>query len=397
MQENGEPHLDFLNTEVAFDHKSDRDLRRTYWLFKLMNKPSLVAVGNVLGTMAAKFPFHIFDPLIKETIFRQFCGGTSLLECQKVVDRLYSQQALTILDYGVEAKDREEDFEHSLQESLKAIEFAASNPNVPGISTKLTGYVPFSVLEKANAGEQLSSFDAIALERLEERFVELCDKAKEFGVALFVDAEESWIQKPIDDLVDKYLPIYNTEKPIIYNTFQMYRKGRLDYLKNSLETARSNNFILGAKIVRGAYMEKERDRAKEKDYEDPIMPDKNATDQQFNDSLRFSIQFPDHISICNSSHNQASNMLQVELMDQNGIPKDHPHMNFCQLYGMSDNLTFNLANAGYCVAKYLPYGPVKEVLPYLVRRAKENTSLTGDMSRELQLLHKEMVRRGLSS
>ncbi|MBK8956163.1 MAG: proline dehydrogenase family protein [Saprospiraceae bacterium] len=360
-----------------------------------MNKPKVVSVGNFLGNLAAKFPFHLFDPLIRETIFYQFCGGTSLLECQKVVDKLHFKNALTILDFGVEAKETEDDFNKTLEENLRAIEFAASNPNVPGISTKLTGYIPFSVLEKLHSGDPLNAHDQIAWERLEERFVELCNKALEHGVSLFIDAEESWIQNPIDQLVDKYMVLYNKEKPIIYNTFQMYRKGKLDYLKASFEDARSKNYILGAKIVRGAYMEKERHRAKELGYEDPIMPNKEQTDIQYDDSIRFCIDHHEQISLCNSSHNKKSTLLQTELMTQRNIAKDHPFLNFCQLLGMSDNLTFNLASQGYCVAKYVPYGPVKEIIPYLTRRAKENTSITGDMSRELGLLHTEMLRRGL--
>lgn len=395
MEEPEEPRLDFNNTELAFSHKSDRELRKTYWLFKFMNKPNLVSLGNFLGNFAARFPLHLFDPLIKETIFYQFCGGTTLLECQKVVDRLNAKNALTILDFGVEAKENEEDFDRTLSENLKAIEFAASNPNVPGISTKLTGYVPFAVLEKIHAGDALSNHDEIAWERLEERFLSLCEKANELGVALFIDAEESWIQDPIDRLVDKYMAIYNRERPIIYNTFQLYRKGKLNYLQSSYEEARSKGFILGAKLVRGAYIEKERNRAKELAYDDPIMPDKSATDRQYDDAVRFCLEHHDQISICNSSHNIASTALQAELMDQMNIPRDHPHLNFCQLLGMSDNLTFNLSERGYCVAKYVPYGPVKEIIPYLTRRAKENTSITGDMSRELGLLHKEMIRRGL--
>ncbi len=390
-----EPRLDFYNTEIAFSHKSDRELRRTYWLFKFMNKPNLVSLGNLLGNFAAKFPFHVFDPLIKKTIFYQFCGGTSLLECQKVVDRLNSKHALTILDFGAEAKESEEEFDKTLAENLRALEFAASNPNVPGISTKLTGYVPFSVLEKMHAGDTLTAHDEIAWQRLEERFVTLCYKAYEMGVALFIDAEESWIQDPIDRLVDKHMAEFNREKPILYNTYQLYRKGKLDYLKSSYEIAQSKGYILGAKIVRGAYIEKERIRANEKNYEDPIQPNKESTDRQYDDAVRFCVEHHEGISLCNSSHNMASTALQARLMSSHNIPKDHPHLNFCQLLGMSDNLTFNLSENGYCVAKYVPYGPVKEIIPYLTRRAKENTSITGDMSRELELLHTEMKRRGL--
>ncbi|MBV6472914.1 MAG: hypothetical protein JPMHGGIA_01184 [Saprospiraceae bacterium] len=395
MEETDGQTLDFSNTELAFSHKSDRELKKTYWLFRFMNQPAMVRIGNVLGNFAARFPLRLFDPLIKETIFYQFCGGTSLLECQHVVDRLYTKRALTILDFGVEAKDTEDDFNRTLEESLRALEFAASNPNVPGISTKLTGYVPTVVLEKLHAGEVLSAHEQIAWERFEERFVSLCNKAQELGVSLFVDAEESWIQDPIDRLVDKYMPFYNKEKPIVYNTYQLYRKGRLEYLKNGYEKAEAEQFILGAKLVRGAYMEKERQRAKEKGYEDPILPNKEATDRQYDDCVRFCVEHCDRVSLVNSTHNSASTKLQTELMAARNLPNDHPHLNFSQLLGMSDNLTFNLAHHGYCVAKYVPYGPVREVMPYLTRRATENTSITGDMSRELKLLHTEMVRRGL--
>lgn len=395
MEETEAPLLDFGNTEIAFSHKSDRELKKTYRVFRFMNNPKLVSIGSFLGKMAANFPFHLMDPIIRETVFNQFCGGNSLFECQKVIDRLYHKNTMTILDYGVEARNKDEDFQKTLDENLRALEFAYSNPNVPVISTKLTGYVPFSVLQKKQTGEVLSIYDTIALERLEERFVILCEKALELGVSVFIDAEESWIQEPIDQLVDKYMPVYNKNKAILYNTYQMYRKGRLEYLKNGLEQARAGNFIFAAKVVRGAYMEKERQRAKEKNYEDPILQNKEATDSQYNDAIRFCVQFPEQMSLCNSSHNWNSNLLQTQLMKQLNIPNDHPNMNFCQLLGMSDNLTFNLASQGYYVAKYVPYGPVKDVVPYLIRRAQENSSITGDMSRELKFLDEEMRRRGL--
>lgn len=395
MEEKDEPLLDFGNTEIAFSHKSDRDLKRTYLLFKFMNNPRLVSLGTFLGRLAAKVPFHLFDPIIRETIFKQFCGGRNLFECQKVIDKLYHKNTMSILDYGVESRETDEDFQKTLDENLRALEFAYSNPDVPVISTKLTGYVPLSVLEKKQSGATLNTYENLAIERFEERFVILCKKAAELGVSIFIDAEESWIQDPIDELVNKYMPVYNKEKAILYNTYQMYRKGSLDYLKSNFDKARSENYILGAKVVRGAYMEKERNRAKEKNYEDPIMPDKKATDDQYDDAIRFCIEFPDQISLCNSSHNWKSNLLQTELMKARNIPKDHPNMNFCQLLGMSDNLTFNLAAHGYIVAKYVPYGPIKDVVPYLIRRAEENTSITGDMSRELKLLDNEMKRRGL--
>ncbi|MEP7195580.1 MAG: proline dehydrogenase family protein [Saprospiraceae bacterium] len=397
MSDPGDPKVDFYNTEIAFSAKSDRDLKKSYRLFKLMNNPRLVAIGSFFGNLAAKMPLGLADPIIEATIFYHFCGGVSLLDCQRNIDHLNKYNTLTILDYGVEAKNKDEDFQKTLDENLKAVEFAYSNPNVPVISTKLTGYIPMQVLEKIQAKEKLTSQEEIQWHRMKERFKKLCEKAHEFGVSIFVDAEESWIQDPLDELVDESMAIYNKEKPIVYNTFQMYRHDRLEYLKASYEKAKSNNYILGAKVVRGAYMEKERKRAAEKGYDSPIQKDKVATDSDYNSALRFLLQFPDSISIVNASHNWESNALQIDLMKEKNIPIDHPNVNFCQLLGMSDNITFNLANLGFNVAKYVPYGPVKDVIPYLIRRAQENSSLTGDMSRELSLLNKEMQRRGLIS
>ncbi len=395
MPEPSEPKVNFLNTEIAFSSQTDRQLKKSYRLFQLMNNPKLVKIGSVLGTIAAKLPFGLADPIIEATIFYHFCGGTSLLDCQKIIDHLNKYKTLTILDYGVEAKDRDEDFEKTLQENLKAVEFAYSNPNVPVISTKLTGYISFDVLAKIHNKESLTSQEELQFKRLKERFIKLCEKAYEFGVSIFVDAEESWIQDPMDELVDECMARFNKEKPIIYNTFQMYRHDRLEFLKKSFEKAKVGNYILGAKIVRGAYMEKERKRAEELLYQSPIQFNKEATDKDFNEAIEFVLQYPDQISMVNASHNWISNELQVDIIKRKNIAIDHPHINFCQLLGMSDNLTFNLAVKGYNVAKYVPYGPVKDVLPYLIRRAQENSSVAGDMSRELKLLTQEMIRRGL--
>ncbi len=395
MSDPEDPYLDFKNTEIAFSYKSNKELKKTWWLFKMMNNPNLVQIGTFFGNICAKLPFGLGDPFIKWTIFEQFCGGTNLFECEKVIEKLSFRDTLTILDYGVEAKETDEDFEKTLSENLKAIEFAYAHAHVPVISTKITGYVPMMVLEKLQTGEALSEFEKVQAKRLHERIDTLCKKANELGVSVFIDAEESWIQKPIDELVLGLMAIYNRDKPIIYHTFQFYRKGQLTFLQECYEKAKSSNFILGAKLVRGAYMEKERKRSMEKGYLDPIQVNKATTDQDYNEAVKFCVSHHERISVCNSSHNWESNLLQTQLMKEAGIPKDHPHLNFCQLYGMSDNLTFNLAAAGYNAAKYLPYGPTKDVVPYLTRRAQENTSVTGDMGRELKLLNEEMKRRGL--
>lgn len=397
MADPGDPRIDFQNTEIAFSYKTDRQLRQAYHLFRFMNHPTLVRIGTTLGRVAARIPLGLADPIIEATIFRQFCGGTSLLNCQRIIDNLNKHKTLTILDYGVEAKENDEDFQKTLDENLKAIEFAYSNPNVPVISTKLTGYVPMIVLEKLQSGVSLNAQEQMQWQRLRDRFRKLCEKAHEFGVSIFVDAEESWIQDPLDQLVNEYMALFNREKPIIYNTFQMYRNDRLSFLQQSYEMARQGNYIFGAKLVRGAYMEKERQRAADKGYPSPIHVNKESTDKDYDEAVRFTLDHIEDISMVNASHNWESNALQVELVERKGISKDHPFVNFCQLLGMSDNLTFNLAHRGYHVAKYVPYGPVREVIPYLIRRAEENSSVTGDMGRELKLLHQEMKRRGLIS
>ncbi|MEO6191092.1 MAG: proline dehydrogenase family protein, partial [Saprospiraceae bacterium] len=311
MTEPGDPKIDFNNTEIAFSYKTDRELKYAYRLFTFMNNATLVKIGSALGRVAINLPFGIADPFIEATIFHQFCGGTSLLKCQKIIDNLHKFKTLTILDYGVEAKTKDEDFQNTLKENLKAIEFAYSNPNVPVISTKLTGYIPIHVLEKIQAKETLTTQESIQWQRLKDRFRKLCEKAHEFGVSIFVDAEESWIQDPLDELVHEYMAIFNKEKPIIYNTFQMYRQDRLQFLKESFEKAKEKNYILGAKIVRGAYMEKERKRAIENSYPSPIQLDRESTDADFDSAIDFVLKYSDQISMVNASHNWKSNHLQV--------------------------------------------------------------------------------------
>lgn len=389
------PIVDFTNTEVAFSHLSDRELKQTSWLFSLMNRPWLVKYGSALGLWAVEHNMPFAETIVRGTIFDQFCGGTTLLNCQKTIDRLASLNTLTILDYGAEAKETELDFNHTMNENIRAIDFATGNKNIPVLSTKITGIARFGLLEKIQAEQALTREDIGEYRNVLKRLDAVCYHAANKGVSVFIDAEESWIQDTIDHLVWLMMKRYNKERVVVYNTFQLYRHDRLKFLTESFDNARRDGFILGAKLVRGAYMEKERDRAEEMGYDSPINPDKQSTDDLYNTALRFCIDNLDKMAVCNASHNADSAQLMVELMAKKGIPSDHPNALFSQLYGMSDNITFNLAKAGFRVGKYMPYGQVNEVIPYLIRRAQENTSVAGDAGREYALVLEEMKRRGV--
>lgn len=396
MKEDGKQALDFSNTQIAFASKSDKQLKKAAWLFGLMNNHWLVGLGAKVGVTAIRLRLPFVESVVKHTIYEQFCGGTSLLDCQPSIDKLSDFNTLTILDYGAEAKEREEDFNHTMNETIRAINFAATNAAVPVVSTKITGMARFGLLEGLQRGESLTPETRHEYRSVLKRLDAVCHNAAQHGVAVFFDAEETWIQDSIDHLVVMMMARYNKEKPVIYNTFQMYRHDRLQYLIDAYNTAQKDGYLLGAKLVRGAYMDKERERAARLGYPSPINPDKAATDDAYNTALRFCIDNYERIALCNASHNEHSTRMMAAMITERNLPRTHPHLNFCQLYGMSDNLTFNLAAAGFNTAKYVPYGPVKEVVPYLIRRAQENSSVTGDMSREYRLVNQELKRRGLS-
>lgn len=389
------PAVDFSNTEIAFSHLDDSELRKTAWLFRLMSHAWLVKYGSSIGLWAVENGMPFAEAVVKNTIFEQFCGGTTLLDCQKNIDRLADFNSLTILDYGVEAKESETDFNLTMNENIRAIDFASRSQHIPVVSTKVTGVARFGLLERIQGEKELSRSELSEYRNVLKRIDAICYHAANKGVSVFIDAEESWIQDSIDHLVWLMMKRYNKKRVVVYNTFQMYRKDRLQFLLESYDRAQSAGFLLGAKLVRGAYMEKERIRSEELGYENPINPDKITTDDHYNTGIRFCLDHIDTIGLCNASHNAESALLQVELMDKKGIPHDHQHCLFSQLFGMSDNITFNLADAGFRVAKYVPYGQVADVIPYLIRRAQENTTVTGDVGRELALIQLEMKRRGI--
>lgn len=388
-------HIDFSNTEIAFSHLSNGELRRTAWLFNMMSKPFLVKYGSRLALWAVENNLPLAERVVKSTVFRQFCGGTTLLDSQPAIEHLWKFNTLTVLDYGAEAKETELDFNHTMNENIRAIDYAARSKSIPVVSTKITGLARFGLLERIQNAAQLTREELAEYRNALKRLDAICYTAADRGISIFIDAEESWIQDALDHLVWLMMRRYNKKRVVVYNTYQMYRHDRLKFLVESYDRAQTEGFLLGAKLVRGAYMEKERTRAADMGYESPINPTKEATDDCYNTALRFCLDHYDTMACCNASHNAESALLQVELMVQKGIPRDHPNLLFSQLYGMSDNLTFNLAKAGFRSSKYLPYGQVRDVIPYLIRRAQENTSVTGDVGREMALIMKEVKRRGL--
>jgi len=384
--------ISFENTEIAFRSKSDNDLKRSYFLFKTLSHNSLVKLGGSLTQSAIKMHIPV-NWVVKPTIYKQFVGGETIEECGPTVRNLQEYNVKAILDYSVEGKESEDDIKAALAETLRSINNAGKNSNIPFAVFKPTAFTTPDILENVSADKKLTDREKLEAERFKTRIETLCNAAYESNIPILIDAEDSWFQNFIDEVVNKMMAKFNKEKAIIFNTFQMYRHDRLGFLEESYQKAVDGNYFLGAKFVRGAYMEKERERAHELGYPSPIQPDKDSTDRDYNAALKFCVEHIDRITIFNGTHNEYSAGYLAELMEQKGLQKNDPRVWFSQLFGMSDHISFNLADAGYNVAKYLPYGPVKHVIPYLVRRAEENTSVKGQTGRELSLISKEMSRR----
>ncbi|HNV49592.1 MAG TPA: proline dehydrogenase family protein [Bacteroidales bacterium] len=384
--------IEFDNTEIAFRNKSNYDLRKSFLLFSALSRNWLMklGVGLTQSFMRIGLPVNWF---VKPTIYKQFVGGETITDSIPVVEMLGKYNVKAILDYSVEGSDSKEGIQNALEETLRSIKNAANHSNIPFAVFKPTAFTTSTVLLKVSAGDELTANEKEEADNFRKRVDKLCSAAFEKGIPILIDAEDSWYQSFIDDVVNDMMAKYNKERTIVFNTFQMYRHDRLDYLKKSFQMALEGNYFLGAKFVRGAYMEKERERAAQLGYPSPIQPDKEHTDNDYNAALKFCIEHIDRITIFNGTHNEYSSGYLTELMAEAKIAKDDPRVWFSQLYGMSDHISFNLAHNGYNVVKYLPYGPVKYVIPYLVRRAEENTSVKGQTGRELSLIKKEIKRR----
>lgn len=406
---NHDPVISFENTEFAFEYKSDKELKKARFLFSLMSRPWLVKIGTRLAPWSIRIGLPV-KGLIRRTIFKQFVGGETLEETAVVAKMLGQYNVKVILDYAVEGgHDGEKGFEESTKEFIRVVDYAATQPNIPFMSIKVTGLARFALLEKldslmkngqgslmnryAGGIEKLDNEEKEEWSRLRDRLFRIGKDGMEKKVGVLIDAEDSWIQDPVDALTILMMEAYNKEDCIVFNTLQHYRHDRLQFLKDSHEAAIKRNFILGAKLVRGAYMEKERKRAEAMGYPSPIHPDKESTDRDFNAAVEYCIEHLDRISLFVGSHNEFSNLYATQLLQEKGLPLSHPHVHWSQLFGMSDNITFNLAHAGCSVSKYLPFGPIKDVIPYLMRRAQENTSVKGQTGRELGLIKKELERR----
>ena len=384
----------FNNTEVAFALKSDTELERAYFLFKLIDSQPLVKIGTAVTNFALKAHLPV-EGLIRSTVFDHFCGGVNEVDCLRVVDKMYTKGVSSVLDYSVEGKEEEAQFDAALNMTLKTIEFAREREAIPFAVFKPTGFGRLALYEKVGDKAHLTENEQKEWNRVIERFDIACKTAFEKDVLLLIDAEESWMQDAADAIVTDMMRKYNKQKAIVFNTLQMYRWDRLDYLKSLHDQAKSEGFYIGMKLVRGAYMEKENDRATERGLKSPICVSKEATDINYDAAVLYMIENIDKMAIFAGTHNEESSYKLMQLMAEKGIAKNDKRIFFGQLLGMSDNISFNLAENGYNVAKYLPFGPVRDVMPYLIRRAEENTSVAGQTSRELTLIKKEKERRKL--
>jgi proline dehydrogenase len=390
--------ISFENTQNAFAYKSTRALKSAKLLFGFMGYPKLVQLGTRIVPALLKAGLPI-KGIIRNTIFKQFVGGETLAETVPVAQMLAEHNVDVILDYGVEGKEGEENFDQATQVFIDVINHAASQKNIPFISIKVTGLASHELLQTLHEAPRLRSgihdneLEQAAWDRVRERMYAICEAAAEKNIGVLVDAEESWIQDPIDRLTMEMMAEFNKQKAVVFNTIQLYRHDRLHFLRISHQIAEAQGFVLGLKLVRGAYMEKERAVALEKNKQSPIQISKEATDADYDEAVRFCMDHIHSTAVIIASHNEQSNLLGAKLLDEMMLPHNHPHVHFSQLYGMSDTITFNLAKEGFNVSKYLPFGPIQDVIPYLMRRAQENTSVSGQTGRELMQLKRELARR----
>ncbi len=390
MSENSE--INFEDTAIGFASKETGELRKTYLLFLSMRFSWMVDVGTFLTNAALKLRLPV-KGLIRDTLFKQFCGGVSIKDCKHTIDHLEKFNVKTILDYSVEGQETEQSFDDTMEEALRVADFAKNTPGIPYCVIKLTGLGSASLMKKKQSGKILTEKEQQAIDRFEDRVHRVADRVVNNNLRFMVDAEESWIQEIIDDIVIDLMLKYNQQAPMVFITYQLYLKDALERMKADFEKVSKSGCFFGAKVVRGAYMEKERDWAEDKDYPDPVQPDKRSTDQAYKDALTFAVDHIDRFAVCAGTHNEHSCQLLASLMQAKGIKKSDERVYFAQLLGMSDNISFKLSNMGYNVAKYVPYGPVEKVLPYLFRRAEENTSIAGQSSREYALVKTELKRR----
>ena len=384
----------FEDTSTAFALKSDSELERAYFLFKMIANEPLVRIGTAMTNFALKAHLPV-DGLIRATVFDHFCGGVSEADCMPVVDKMWGKGVCSVLDYSVEGKEDEDPLDNALAKTLEILDFVKKKDAIPFAVFKPTGFGRMALFVKVTEGKALNDKEQAEWDRVVKRFDKTCKKAHDLNVSLLIDAEESWMQGAADRLVEDMMRKYNKERTIVFNTVQMYRWDRMDYMKKLYASAQKDGFKIGIKTVRGAYLEKENERAEEKGYKTPMCPTKKASDENYDACNKYILDRIDTISLFAGTHNEESSYYLMDLMKEKGLSNSDERIWFGQLYGMSDHISFNLAALGYNVAKYLPFGPVRDVMPYLIRRAEENTSVAGQTSRELSLLKKERKRRNM--
>ncbi len=384
--------ISFDDTSTAFAIRSDQELKQSHFLFSTMKYPWMVKAGTFFTAQALKFRLPV-KGLIKKTLFKQFCGGESIEDCQHTIDQLAKFGVQTILDYSVEGKGNEQSYDATLEEAMRVATFGKSEKNIAFCVIKLTGLGPSELMEKKQSGKELNDEEKLRYDRFEERVLQLAQHTVDCGLRFMVDAEESWIQDEIDRIVIDLMLRFNQDKPAVYNTYQLYRHQALSNMHDHFDRISQRGAYFGAKLVRGAYMEKERERAYQREYPDPIQKDKPATDRDYNAGIAFALNNIEKFGLCAGTHNEDSSALLAKIIEDRNLDKHHDHLHFAQLLGMSDNISFMLSEKGFNVAKYVPYGPVEKVLPYLFRRAEENTSIAGQSGREITLVKKEIERR----
>lgn len=384
----------FDNTEVAFAIKTNSELDRAFYLFEMIKREPLVKIGTAVTRFALKTHLPV-EGIIRATVFDHFCGGVTEEDCMPTIDKMFTKNVHSVLDYSAEGKEVEEQFDLAMEKTLNTIKFGKEKPSIPFAVFKPTGFGKFKIYQKITEGTPLDPHEEIEWKRIKERYDIVSKAAFDRDVPLLIDAEETWMQSAADDLIEEMMRKYNKEKVIVFGTLQLYRWDRLDYLQKLHKRAKEHGFKVGMKLVRGAYMEKERERAEKKGYKDPICENKQATDTMFNDVLTYMFKNIEDMAIFAGTHNEESSYLLMDLIAKSGLDKNDRRVWFGQLYGMSDHISYNLADTGYNVAKYLPFGPVRDVMPYLIRRAEENTSVAGQTSRELRLLKEERNRRNI--
>lgn len=384
--------ISFSDIETAFASKTDKELRFSYFIFRMMQNGLFVSLSSSLSLLALKLYLPVI-PIIKATVFRQFCGGSNLEECSKVIEKLGKSGIGAILDFAVEGSTKEKDFEDTKNEIIRVIRFSKQNPDIPFACLKPSGIASQLLLEKMSSGKPVGEKEKADFEKIRKRLDEICSTAYQLDMPIYIDSEETWVQPAIDLLAEEMMRKYNGKKAIVATTLQMYRHDRLEYLTKLIEAGKKEGFVVGVKIVRGAYMEKENKRAKKMGYPTPINPTKEKTDHDYNEAMKLLVANLDYVELCAGTHNEESSMVVVNEMKKRNIPNNHPRIWFSQLFGMSDHISYNLAAAGCNVTKYLPYGPVRSTIPYLVRRAQENSAIAGQMGKEYKLIVKEIQRR----